>query len=109
MTIKAIKLGLKKTEEKGYYKSTMKARKKKKSQGAWFDFGTMWRKIVFLIHILNVYNPWNIYSSKKEILKIPTNQGLYTQIHTQLCMHTIVHRYTQLCTHRFMWHNCVHT
>ena len=33
MTIKAIKLGLKKTEEKGYYKSTMKARKKK-SQGA---------------------------------------------------------------------------
>ena len=35
MAIKAIKLGLKKTEDKGYYKSTMKAGKKiNKSQGA---------------------------------------------------------------------------
>ena len=47
----------------------------------------MWIKIVFLTHILKVYNPRNIYSSKKERirkelettqLKIPTNHGLYT-------------------------------
>ena len=42
--------------------------------------------------MLNVYNPWNIYNSKKErikkeILKIPTNKRLYTQIHTVVYAH----------------------
>ena len=53
----------------------------------------MWGKIVFLIHVLRVYNPRIIYKQQKErikkelettLLKIPTNQGLYTQIYTYI-------------------------
>ena len=60
----------------------------------------MWRKFIFFIHILKVYNPRNIYCSKKErirkeleiiLLKIPTNQGLYTQIYTSGYSHNCTH------------------
>ena len=66
----------------------------------------VWRKIVFLIHILKVYNPKIIYNSKKErinkeleitILKILTNQRLYTQIYIIVVVYSCG-RYTVVYT-----------
>ena len=70
----------------------------------------VWRKIVFLIHILKVYNPKNIYSNKKKIrkelkttlLKIPTNQGLDTRIYTAGYSHSYTH------THRAIYYSSIH-
>ena len=52
--MEAIKLGLKKRKKKGYYNSAMKTEKKNSKEP---KSALMWRKIVFLIHILNLYNP----------------------------------------------------
>ena len=64
----------------------------------------MWRKLVFL---LKVYNPRNIYISRKErirkelettLLKIPTNKGLYTQIYTVGYSHSCTHTQQYITT-----------
>ena len=78
----------------------MKA-EKNKSEGV-----ELVEKIVFLIHILKVYNPKIIYNSKKErinkelettILKILTNQRLYTQIYIIVVVYSCG-RYTVVYT-----------
>ena len=61
----------------------------------------MWRKVVFLNYILNVYNPWNIYGNEKiKNIKDPYKSGIiYTNPHS--CVYTQL--YIVVYTYGCIW------
>ena len=65
----------------------------------------VWRKIVFLIHILKVYNPKNIYSNKKK-MKERIENYLIKDPYKSRIRYTNLHSYTH--THRAIYYSSIH-